>query len=269
MNMPAAKRLHIVVPYRDREAHLRAFVPHLRAYFARDKLDRDISYSVTIVQQENGLPFNRGAVKNIGFLLDEASDYTCFHDIDYLPIWADYGWVDEPSGIVWYGAEERPVAPGRSSVAMRHRNLGDFFGGAFMVPNELFRQVNGYSNEYWGWGYEDADLVRRFTAADIRCGRRKGTFSPLDHDSDALDPTGKVKPLVDVNYELCIRKWSPGAPPTEDGLSTISYEVLGREKIPDPRPEREATYEMVMVRLNIRPSPSHLQAMADAKAKSS
>ena len=33
------QRLHIVVPYRDRASHLDAFVPHVRAYFARDKLD--------------------------------------------------------------------------------------------------------------------------------------------------------------------------------------------------------------------------------------
>jgi len=41
--MPAdpryAKRLAIVVPYRDRAEHLARFVPHMVAYFERDKLD--------------------------------------------------------------------------------------------------------------------------------------------------------------------------------------------------------------------------------------
>ena len=37
----AMKRLTIVVPYRARESHLEKFVPALRAYFARDKLDRE------------------------------------------------------------------------------------------------------------------------------------------------------------------------------------------------------------------------------------
>jgi hypothetical protein len=81
------KRLDIVVPYRDRLAHLNAFVPLLRAYFSRDKLDKDIPYRVFIVEQEQGLPFNRGAIKNVGFVLGrEHSDYTCFYDIDYLPV---------------------------------------------------------------------------------------------------------------------------------------------------------------------------------------
>ena len=37
-----AKRLAIVVPYRDRAEHLSRFVPHMVTYFQRDKLDRQI-----------------------------------------------------------------------------------------------------------------------------------------------------------------------------------------------------------------------------------
>ena len=62
---------------------------------------------MTVVQQEHGLEFNRGLMKNIGYSLSKnACDYICFHDVDYLPIWADYS---EPNGfapIVWYGAEQ-------------------------------------------------------------------------------------------------------------------------------------------------------------------
>ena len=81
------KKLAIIVPYRDREVHLKQFIPHLRAYFARDKMDKRIDYRVMIVEQEPGYQFNRGALKNIGFLLLESdADYTCFHGVDYLPI---------------------------------------------------------------------------------------------------------------------------------------------------------------------------------------
>jgi len=47
----AVKPLNVVVPYRDRQAHLNAFVPLLRAYFARDKIDQNIPYRVFIVEQ--------------------------------------------------------------------------------------------------------------------------------------------------------------------------------------------------------------------------
>lgn len=244
-------RLNIVVPYRDREAHMREFLPHMRAYFARDKQDRNIPYRVTIVEQEKGLPFNRGALKNIGFLLAEA-DYTCFHDIDYLPLWADYSWTDRPTGIVWFGAETRPVAPGRSPVRVGH-DMNIFFGGALLVPNDLFRQVNGYSNDYWGWGYEDMDLMRRFVAAQIPYARRKGTFIALDHDAEGYDLTGALTPGAKSNEALMLAKWTSGAPNAHEGLSSLSYEVLAREELPDPAPERAATYEKVLVRL--KPAP--------------
>lgn len=57
-----------------------------------------------IVEQTPGLPFNRGALKNSDFLLGrETRDYTCFHDVDYLPIWADRSHVDRPTPILWFG----------------------------------------------------------------------------------------------------------------------------------------------------------------------
>src|SRR5215831_14000194 len=106
--MQGVKRLNVVIPYRDRQTHLKAFVPLLRAYFARDKLDYVIPYRVFIIEQENGLPFNRGALKNIDFVVGrEHSDYTCFHDVDYLPVWAGHSWSDTPAAIVWHGAETR------------------------------------------------------------------------------------------------------------------------------------------------------------------
>ena len=55
-------KLAIIVPYRNRAAHLDAFIPHVRAYFARDKVDRVIDYRVYIVEQDGDLPFNRGAL---------------------------------------------------------------------------------------------------------------------------------------------------------------------------------------------------------------
>jgi hypothetical protein len=247
------KRLHIVVPYRAREAHLRAFLQHFSAYFARDKADRHIDYRVSVVEQEPGLPFNRGALNNIGFLLGEKeTDYTCFHDVDYLPVWTDYSWSELPTALVWYGAEARPLAPGRSNLVVQH-NLDQFVGGAFLVPNKLFRRINGYADGYWGWGYEDLDLTRRFAAANIRWSRRKGTFSPLDHDSNGFNPDGSAKPAASANHALFDRRWAAGAEKMEDGLSTISYQILSREPLtPSPTPERPAKYERVLVSLKMQ-----------------
>ncbi len=250
------KRLSIVVPYRAREHHLKIFVPHVRAFFSRDKLDHAIPYQVLVVEQEHGLPFNRGAIKNVGFLLgQDSSDYTCFHDVDYLPIWADYSWTDHPTPIVWYGAEVRPIAPGRSS-AVAVNQMESFFGGVLLVPNAAFMHVDGYSNSYWGWGSEDVDLRNRFLAASVQLGRRKGSFDPLDHNHDAFLPDGSRSPLATENERLFERRWKNGAASNTDGLSTLDFEVLSRETIPEgPKPERTASWEKVTVRLKL-PAPS-------------
>ena len=143
------RRLAIVVPYRDRLDHLRSFLPHLAAYFQRDKLDRRIAVSVHIVEPQGNAPFNRGKVKNCGYsLARDSADYVVFHDVDYLPVWADYAWSAQPARLVWHGltlAED----PER------------FFGAAVLFDRDAFERVNGYPNAYWGWGPEDRELGLR------------------------------------------------------------------------------------------------------------
>jgi hypothetical protein len=255
-------RLSIVVPYRDREEHMRRFVPHVRAYFARDKADAAIDYRVIVVEQEAGGPFNAGLLRNAGFTIGSPdSDYTCFNDVDYLPLWADYSWSDVPAAMVWYGAETRPVAPGESNVILKH-DLERFFGGAVIVPNDLFREVNGYSNEFWGWGYEDHDLRERFVDAGIVPGRRRGTFVALSHRNAGHELDGAPNAIGRVNRALFERKRA-ARDQARDGLSTLAFDVLARTPIPDPPDaERIAAWERVLVRPRLRPGREQIDALA-------
>ncbi len=260
----AVKRLNVVVPYRDRQAHLNAFVPLLRAYFARDKIDRDIPYRVLIVEQESGLPFNRGALCNIGFVLGrDHSDYTCFHDVDYLPVWADYSWSDTPVCILWHGAEARPISLKHPGYR-KSQNLDGFYGGVVLMPNPPFEQVNGYPNTYWGWGFEDTDLRNRYRAAGIVYTRRKGSFQALDHDhngftlNDAM-PWLPLKPNAAAlaNERHFNERWAADGTAlkqVDDGLTTLAFEILDRRPVPEgPVIERPASWEVVKVRLRLSP----------------
>jgi len=262
---PSMQRLNIVVPFRDRAQHLAGFMPHLRAYFARDKQDRHIPYRVTIVEQEHGFPLNRGALKNIGFILGkDHSDYTCFHDIDYLPVWADYSWTPAPACIAWYGAEARPVEAGQSRGFVRHK-LDTFFGACVLTPNDLFLKVNGYSNGYWGWGFEDEDLRRRYLNAGIEPGRRKGTFLALDHDSEGFTRDSGMSCIGLVNKRLFDENWTtPHRSPIE-GVATLPFQIINTQRIPDPEPERDAHWEMVTVRLGLYPRAEQLKASSQKK----
>jgi hypothetical protein len=98
------KRLAIVVPYRDRAEHLKSFLPHVATYFERDKLDRRIAVSIHVIEQAGRAPFNRGLVNNCGYrIVRDSVDYVCFHDVDYMPIWADYAWSPQPARLIWHG----------------------------------------------------------------------------------------------------------------------------------------------------------------------
>jgi len=256
----ALPRLLIVVPYRDREAHLRQFIEHVRAYFARDKVDRLIDYRVLVVEQEAGLPFNLGLVRNAGFVLgQETSDYTCFHDVDYLPVWTEYAWCDDPTPLAWHGAEVRPIAPGETTVVVKNE-LDSFFGAVLLIPNARFREVNGYSNEYWGWGYEDTDLRERFLRARVPLGRRRGTYYPLSHRNAGHELDGAPSAAAQANRALFARKQAAGDS-DNDGLSTLAFEVLRRKPIPHSlAEERNGNWEQVLIRPGLQPSPAQLAA---------
>ena len=103
-----AARLAIIIPYRNREEHLKRILPHLVTFFERDRFARAIPYEVHIVEQAPGKLFNRGALINAGFALAHRNaDYVVLHDVDYLPVWADYSRVHEPTSLIAYGVEGR------------------------------------------------------------------------------------------------------------------------------------------------------------------
>jgi hypothetical protein len=92
---------------------------------------------------------------NIGF--KEAKkrncDYVVFHDVDMLPIDVDYSYSNKPLHL----ATNFEIEAGE-----KERTIFDtYFGGVTMFPTKLFEKINGFSNKYWGWGYEDDDLLLR------------------------------------------------------------------------------------------------------------
>jgi hypothetical protein len=130
-----------IVPYRDREPHRVFFSTYI--YKIMEDIPRD-DWMFYFVLQNDKRPFNRGAMKNIGFLaLKEAypNDYKniifIFNDIDTLPYdknvlnyHTDYGVIKH-----FYGF---------------HFALG----GIFSVRGVDFERINGFPN-YWAWGGED------------------------------------------------------------------------------------------------------------------
>jgi hypothetical protein len=71
--------LALIVPYRDRPAHLVEFAPHMESFL------KDIEFRLMLIEQADNKPFNRGKLLNIGFTLArEEASWMCFHDVDII-----------------------------------------------------------------------------------------------------------------------------------------------------------------------------------------
>ena len=209
-----ARRLALVVPYRDRADQLARFLPHITTYFERDLFDRTIAYTLHIVEQSADSAFNRGALKNAGFLLArENADYVCFHDVDYLPIWADYSYVQQPTRLIWHGLYPQP-------------GYDTFLGGVVAFTRADFERINGYSNDYAGWGYEDDDLRERCRRAGLVPAFRDGTYTALPHAHHGLNEDGSQKPEAQATARVFTAKLLQGdAGFGAEGLSTLKFAV--------------------------------------------
>ena len=150
-------KLGIIVPYRERESHLKKFLDGIKTYFKTQSL----KYEVIVVEQLDDKPFNRGKLLNIGYIKAKelGCEYIVFHDVDMIPIEVDYSYSELPMHLATNFELEYD----------KSKNLifDDYFGGVTMFTSDIFEKINGYSNLYWGWGFEDDDLLFRVSEKKI------------------------------------------------------------------------------------------------------
>jgi hypothetical protein len=172
--------LCVIVPFREsptvddevnngvnRSAHLAEFIPYMRRWLRK----YGVSFTFIIAEQEQGLLFNRGAVFNFGFLASRhLCDYAVFHDVDYLPVHKDNRYAF-------------PAGPIHLSVA-NHYDEGPQVGGVYMSPCDVHIDLGGWSNRYWGWGFEDFDMSSRVTLSEhklLYLDRWVGVYKEMQH----------------------------------------------------------------------------------------
>ena len=148
-------KIAIIVPFRDSEKNksrtkqLKEFVEFMKRYLVK------YDYKIFVIEQsEDGRKFNRGQLLNIGFEMADKEGYNnfIFHDVDLLP---------SPDLIQYYIdiPKDKPVHI--AAVWDRYGNNPSYFGGIVAFNREMFEKINGFPNNFWGWGGEDDEILKR------------------------------------------------------------------------------------------------------------
>lgn len=225
-------KIAVCVPYRNRKKHLDEFYP----YISNMLKDQKINYSIIICNQVDDKPFNRGKLLNAAYLqgLKDGCDYFAFHDVDMLPLKGrdDYGFP-----------EKYPVH--LSSEIDEYEDsfpYKEYFGGCVLFSKDQFEKINGFSNDYWGWGYEDDDLFFRckekslikseytkFNLANRNVAKFNGNGSSI-----VISSTESIKSIGAEDYSIsltirptCLKKMAPYIYGDEDSCY-ISSTILSR-----------------------------------------
>ena len=148
-----------IVPYRNRVPQQNHFKIYMK-YILEDIPEEN--YKIFYIHQNDARPFNRGAMKNIGFIAMRnkyPNDYKnisfIFNDIDTIPSFKNLFDYETTNGTIkhFYG-------------------YTNTLGGIVSIKGADFEKINGYPN-YWGWGHEDNDLQIRATLFKINIDRSK------------------------------------------------------------------------------------------------
>jgi len=194
--MSQIPKIVFIVPYRNRPQHKFFFSNYLTTI-----MEGNNDYEVYFSHQCDARSFNRGATKNIGFLViknkypDNYRDITfVFNDIDTIPFAPIFDYETVP-GIVkhFYGFKYA-------------------LGGIVALKGSDFEATNGYPN-YWGWGMEDNVLQNRCEKIGLKIDRSQ--FFPIGNPN--------ILHLFDGVSRIINRKdpWRATHDDGLDGLRTI------------------------------------------------
>ena len=150
-------KMVFIIPYRNRESHLRFFINHMTTLL-EDVPKTD--YEFYIIHQDDTRIFNRGAIKNIGFLYVKTK-----YPKDYLHM-----------TLVFNDVDTMPQHKNHIDYRTRHGVIKHFcgftyaLGGIVSITGADFERINGFPN-FWAWGFEDNTLHQRAIRNKIHVDR--------------------------------------------------------------------------------------------------
>lgn len=168
-------KIIFIVPYRDREYQKQHFEIYMK-YLLEDLAEDD--YKIFYSHQLDTRPFNRGAVKNMGFLAMKAKYPDDYKDITF----------------VFNDIDTMPYKKGQINYVTNHGIIKHFYGfnytlgGIFSITGQDFENCDGFPN-FWGYGLEDNLMQNRVLARGFLINRNQ--FFPVNsRDFLQINETG-------------------------------------------------------------------------------
>ena len=200
-----------IVPYRDRE--------HEKVKYL-ESMNSPIPYEIYFAHQCDSRPFNRGAMRNIGFLAVKAKYPDTYKDITL--VFNDVDTFPAPNNLPNYETVK--------GVVKHFYGFTYTLGGIFSIMASDFERINGYPN-FWAWGYED-------NALNARCVQNKIAIDRSDFvdvrnprpDWDKKIVNLKDEPFRNVNYGEFKRYLNKTAEGISD-VRNLAYDIVVEKNV--------------------------------------
>jgi Glycosyl transferase family 90/N-terminal domain of galactosyltransferase/N-terminal region of glycosyl transferase group 7 len=206
----------ILVPFREQVEQQRG--KQLAKFMKAMKTNHPDWDVLVIEQSDDGKKFNRGALLNVGTKLAEAkgSKYVVFHDVDLIPL--------APLLPYYSAIPQKPIHIAKAWTTKY--DSPTFLGGVLSMSMDDVKKVNGFPNNFWGWGGEDDALRNRIQAKGLQVWqptiRGKGAFKESVHvDTRTKQEWKNMEKWENVKAD----KMTAGT----NGLNNVEYSVTKEE----------------------------------------
>ncbi|KAI1894799.1 hypothetical protein AGOR_G00119470 [Albula goreensis] len=215
-NCEARHRTAIIIPHRNREHHLKFLLYYLHPFLQRQQLN----YGIYIIHQAGNYTFNRAKLMNVGFkeaMREEDWDCLFFHDVDLIPE------DDRNTYVCDAHPKHAAIAMDKFGYKLPYKS---YFGGVSALTPQQYLKMNGFPNNYWGWGGEDDDIGIRVSLGGMLISRpalHVGRYKMIKHK---LDQGNEMNPRRFNMLAKTRQTWKL------DGMNTAEYEIVSREHLP-------------------------------------